>query len=89
MQRASAGCLAIISSILSISAEAASYEVIPTSYDRNVLNSSYTYVATIFDNTDGRVFICSVTHTEMSGKTLTYSCRDQSREIRVRFDAEC
>jgi hypothetical protein len=82
MQRASAGCLAIISWMFSISAEAASYEVIPTSYDRNVLNSSYTYVATIFDNTDGRVFICSVTHTEMPGKTLTYSCRDQSREIR-------
>ena len=44
------------------------YEVIPTSYDHNVLNSSYTYVATIFDNIDGKVFVCSVTHTEISGK---------------------
>ena len=64
-----AGCLAITSSILTVSAEAASYEVIPTSYERNVLNSSYIYIATIFDNTDGRVFICSVTHTELSGKS--------------------
>jgi hypothetical protein len=81
MQRTLTGCLAIIPWMFSISAEGASYEVIPTTYDRNVLNSSYTYVATIFDNTDGRVFICSVTHTEMSGKSLTYSCRNQSNEI--------
>lgn len=67
--------------MVSISAEAASYEIIPTSYDHNVLNSSYTYVATIFDNVDGKVFVCSVTHTEISGKALTYNCRDQSKEF--------
>jgi hypothetical protein len=83
MKRAfAAGCLTAVPWMVSISAEAASYEVIPTSYDRNVLNSSYTYVATIFDNVDGKVFVCSVTHTEISGKALTYSCRDQSKELR-------
>jgi hypothetical protein len=82
MKRAFIACLAITSWMLTVSAEAAFYEVIPTSYERNVLNSSYIYIATIFDNTDGRVFICSVTHTELSGKNLTYNCRDRSREIR-------
>lgn len=83
MKRAfAAGCLTAVPWMVSISAEAASYEVIPTSFDRNVLNSSYTYVATIFDNVDGKVFVCSVTHTEISGKALTYSCRDQSKELR-------
>ena len=82
MKRAFIACLAITSWMLTVSAEAALYEVIPTSYERNVLNSSYIYIATIFDNTDGRVFICSVTHTELSGKSLTYNCRDRSRDIR-------
>jgi len=82
MKRAFAGCLAATSWIVSVSAEAAPYEVIPTSYDRNVLNSSYTYVATVFDNIEGKVFVCSVTHTEISGKALTYSCRDRSKELR-------
>jgi hypothetical protein len=76
------GFVVAVSCIASVSAEAASYEVIPTSYERNVLNSSYTYVATIFDNMDGKVFVCSVTHTEISGKALTYSCRDRSKELR-------
>ena len=73
------GFVVAVSCIASVSAEAASYEVIPTSYDRNVLNSSYTYVATIFDNIDGKVFVCSVTHTEISA--LMYSCRDRSKEL--------
>jgi len=81
MKRAFIACLAITSWMLTVSAEAALYEVIPTSYERNVLNSSYIYIATIFDNTDGRVFMCSVTHTELSGKSLTYNCRDRSRDI--------
>jgi hypothetical protein len=87
MKRAFAGCLAAFSSMASISAGATPYEVIPTSYDRNVLNSSYTYVATVFDNIDGKVFVCSVTHTEISGKALTYSCRDRSKELRSALPA--
>ena len=82
MKRAFIACLAITSWMLTVSAEAALYEVVPTSYERNVLNSSYIYIATIFDNTVVRVFICSVTHTELSGKSLTYNCRDSSRDIR-------
>ena len=82
MQRTCIVCWPIISWMLLASAEATSYEVIPTNYERNVINSSYIYVATVFDNTEGRVFICSVTYTEISGKTLAYSCHDQSREIR-------
>jgi hypothetical protein len=87
MQRTCIVCWPIISWMLLASAEAASYEVIPTNYERNVINSSYIYVATVFDNTEGRVFVCSVTYTEISGKTLAYSCHDQSREIRS-VDAE-
>jgi hypothetical protein len=41
MQRACIVCWPIISWMLLASAEAASYEVIPTNYERNVINSSY------------------------------------------------
>jgi hypothetical protein len=87
MQRVLAAYLAVLLWIASAPADAASYEVVPTSYERNVLNSSYTYVAMVFDNIDGKVFGCSVTYTEISGRALTYSCRDRSKELRSALPA--
>jgi hypothetical protein len=60
---------------------AAQYEVIPTTYDHNILNHAYNYQATIFDNVGGRVFVCTATYIELAGKTLSYSCVDRSREM--------
>src|ERR1700733_14187762 len=79
MQRLLIGCMAVISWIHS--AEAAQYEVIPTTYDHNVTSSSYNYQATIFDNVGGKVLVCTTTYTELSGKTLTYTCYDHSKEM--------
>ncbi|MGZ5812056.1 MAG: hypothetical protein ACXWJR_00190 [Xanthobacteraceae bacterium] len=79
MQRLLIGCMAVVSWIHS--AKAAQYEVIPTTYDHNVTSSSYNYQATIFDNVGGKVFVCTTTYTELSGKTLTYTCYDHSKEM--------
>jgi len=79
MQRLLIGCLAVTS--WSYPVQAAQYEVIPTTYDHSVANSSYNYQATVFDNINGKVFVCTTTYTELSGKTLTYNCYDHSKEM--------
>ena len=79
MRRLLIGCIAVASWIYP--ARAAQYEVIPTTYDHNVTSSSYNYQATIFDNVSGKVFVCTTTYTELSGKTLTYTCYDHSKEM--------
>jgi hypothetical protein len=61
MQRMFTGCIAVISWIYPT--HAAQYEVIPTTYDHNVTSSSYNYQATIFDNVNGKVFVCTATYT--------------------------
>jgi hypothetical protein len=62
--------------LTSTTVAASPYEVIPTASSYQSSNAEYIYVATVFDNLKGKMFICSVG--AIKSAKLIYSCADAS-----------